>query len=319
MLPVRAGRQVGDADESSKKIDWFEVLAYIAALDCPLHECANRFPNLAVGSFKHLFRIAHQPIEHRRDNLLRGDVVNAADAVIHARFIHDLANYAAAAEIDRSAVDTIGAVLTGSDRPFIVTSGTALTAPGRVATEKDSANSIFPRKPEEAAASAAAGGAQVSVLRLHPSVHGVGDQGFIPILIRLAREKNVSAYVAQGLNRWSAVHRLDAARLYRLVLEKSPMEPRYHAVADKGVPFHEIAQVIGRRLNIPFVSKSPEEASDHFGWFAHFAALACPASSAQTQEQLGWLPTKASHIPDIDQPSYFEADQPTFHQKGATK
>jgi nucleoside-diphosphate-sugar epimerase len=242
----------------------------------------------------------------------------AADAVIHAGFIHDFANYAAAAETDRRAIETIGAVLAGSERPFIVTSGTALTAPGRVATESDSANSTFPRKSEEAAASAA-GGARVSVLRLPPSVHGVGDHGFVPLLIRLAREKGVSAYVGEGVNRWPAVHRLDAARLYRLALEKSPLAPRYHAVADEGVPFREIAHVIGRRLNIPVVSKSQEEAADHFGWFAHFAGLDCPASSGQTQKQLGWRPTQASLIPDIDQPSYFEANQPTFDQIGATK
>jgi nucleoside-diphosphate-sugar epimerase len=243
----------------------------------------------------------------------------AADAVIHAGFIHDFANYAPAAETDGRAIETIGAVLAGTDRPFIVTSGTALTAPGRIATEKDSANSTFPRKSEEAAASAAARGARVSVLRLPPSVHGVGDHGFVPLLIRLAREKGISAYVGQGLNRWPAVHRLDAARLYRLALEKRSMAPRYHAVADEGVPFREIAQVIGRRLNIPVVSKSPEEAAEHFGWFAHFAALDCPASSAQTQEQLGWRPTQVSLIPDIDQPSYFEANQQTFNQRGATK
>ena len=243
----------------------------------------------------------------------------AADAVIHAGFIHDFANYAPAAETDKRAIETIGAVLAGTGRPFIVTSGTALTAPGRVATENDSANSTLPRKSEDAATSAAAGGARVSILRLPPSVHGVGDHGFIPILIRLARERGVSAYVGQGLNRWPAVHRLDVARLYRLVLEKSPMEPRYHAVADGGVPFREIAQVIGRRLNIPVVTKSPEEAADHFGWFAHFAALDCPASSAQTQEQLGWRPTQPSLIPDIDQPSYFEANQQTVEPRGATK
>ena len=244
---------------------------------------------------------------------------NAADAVIHAGFIHDFANYAASAETDRRAIETIGTVLAGSDRPFIVTSGTALAAPGRVATEKDAPNSTFPRKSEEAAASAAAGGARVSVLRLPPSVHGVGDHGFVPLLIRLAREKGVSAYVGQGLNRWPAVHRLDAARLYRLVIEASPMSVRYHAVADEEVPFREIAQVIGRRLNIPVVSMSPEEAANHFGWFVHFAALDCPATSVETQQQLGWRPTQASLIPDIDQPSYFAANQQTFDQIGASK
>jgi len=251
------------------------------------------------------------------DSLRKG--AGVAGAVIHAGFIHDFANYAASAETDKRAIQTIGGVLAGSDRPFIVTSGTALTAPGRVSTENDLANSTFPRKSEEAAASAAAEGARVTVLRLPPSVHGTGDHGFIPLLIRLAREKGVSAYVGQGLNRWPAVHRLDAARLYRLVLEKSPMAPRYHAVGDEGVSFREIAQLIGRRLNIPVVSKSPEEAADHFAWFAHFAALDCPASSAQTQNQLGWRPTQASLLPDIDQPSYFETNQPTFEQIGATR
>jgi len=250
------------------------------------------------------------------DSLRRG--ASAADAVIHAGFIHDFANYAAAADTDRRAIETIGAVLAGSARLFIVTSGTALTAPGRLATEQDAANSTSPRKSEEAAASA--GGARVSVLRLPPSVHGVGDHGFVPLLIRIAREKGVSVYVGEGLNRWPAVHRLDAACVYRLVLETGSVAPRYHAVADEGVPFREIAQVIGRRLNIPVVSKSPEEAEAHFGWFAHFVGLDCPASSAWTQEQLGWRPTQASLIPDIDQPSYFETNQKTFDQRaGANK
>jgi nucleoside-diphosphate-sugar epimerase len=247
------------------------------------------------------------------DSLRNG--AGGADAVIHAGFIHDFANYAAAAETDKRAIETIGVVLAGSDRPFIVTSGTALAAPGRVAMEVDAANSTFPRKSEEAAASVAARGARVSVLRLPPSVHGVGDHGFVALLIRLAREKGVSAYVGEGLNRWSAVHRLDAARLYRLALESGSVTPRYHAVADEGVPFREIAQVIGRRLRIPVVSKSREEAADHFGWFAHFVGFDCPASSAWTQEQLGWRPTQPSLIPDIDQPSYFETNQKTFDQR----
>lgn len=240
---------------------------------------------------------------------------SAADAVIHAGFIHDFANYEAAAQTDKRAIETIGAVLAGSGRPFIVTSGTALTAPGRIATEEEAANSMFPRKSEEAAASVAARGARVSVLRLPPSVHGVGDHGFVPLLIRIAREKGVSAYIGEGLNRWAAVHRLDAARLYRLVIEVGSVAPRYHAVAGEEVPFREIAQVIGRRLNIPVVSKSPEEAADHFGWFAHFVGLDCPASSAWTQGQLGWRPAQPSLIPDIDQPGYFETNQKTFDQR----
>jgi len=233
----------------------------------------------------------------------------AVDAVIHAGFHHDFSNYTAAAEMDRVAIETLGAALAGSDRPFIVTSGTALAAPGRVATEEDASNSNFPRKSEAAAASAAAGGARVSVLRLPPSVHGDGDHGFVPILIGIAREKGVSAYVEDGCNHWPAVHRLDAARLYRLVLESASAAPRYHAVADEGVPFRDVAQVIGRRLNIPVVSKSHAEAGDHFGWFARFAGLDCPASSARTRQWLGWCPTQPSLIPDIDRPSYFATRQ----------
>ncbi len=229
----------------------------------------------------------------------------AADAVIHAGFHHDFANFAAAAEMDRLAIETLGVALAGSGRPFIVTSGTALVTPGRIATEDDTANSSFPRKSEEASAGAAARGARVSVMRLPPSVHGDGDHGFVPFLIRIAREKGVSAYVEDGLNRWPAVHRVDAARLYRLVLENGVAAPRYHAVADEGVPFREIAQVIGRRLNIPVVSKSRDEAADHFGWFAHFAGLDCPASSTKTQQQLGWRTIQPALIPDIDRPSYF--------------
>jgi nucleoside-diphosphate-sugar epimerase len=244
------------------------------------------------------------------DSLRKGGA--SVDAVIHAGFNHDFSNYAAAAETDRVAIETLGGALAGSGRPFIVTSGTALASPGRIATEEDAPNSTFPRKSEEAAASAAGVGARVSVLRLPPTVHGDGDHGFVPLLIGMAREKGVSAYVGDGLNRWAAVHRLDAARLYRLVLENGSATARYHAVADQAVPFREIAEVIGRRLNIPVVSKSPEQAAEHFGWFAHFAGLDCPASSTRTQQRLGWHPTQPSLIHDLDRPSYFEMMQKTF-------
>ena len=165
----------------------------------------------------------------------------------------------------------------------------------------------FPRKSEAAGLALASQGVRVSVVRLPPSVHGDGDHGFVPRLFAIAREKGVSAYVGDGLNHWPAVHRLDAARLYRLALEKGSAGSRYHGVADQGVPFRDIAQVIGRHLNVPVVSKSPEEAADHFGWISHFVSIDCPASSAQTQEQLGWRPTHASLIADIDRPAYFEA------------
>jgi nucleoside-diphosphate-sugar epimerase len=231
----------------------------------------------------------------------------SADAVIHAGFIHDFANYAASAEVDRIAIETIGEALTDGSRAFIVTSGTALAAatPGRLATENDAARPDFPRKSEAAAAKVAAAGAQATVLRLPPSVHGVGDHGFVPLLIDLARQKGVSAYVGDGSNRWPAVHRLDAARLYRMILEAETIAPCYHAVADEGVPFREIAEVIGRRLQMPVVSKTTEEAAEHFGWFAMFAGLNSPACSAQTREQLGWRPTETGLIADLDQPAYF--------------
>jgi nucleoside-diphosphate-sugar epimerase len=232
----------------------------------------------------------------------------ASDAVIHAGFIHDFSRFQAVCEVDQRAIEAIGSVLVGSDRPLIVTSGTALIATGRTATEEDvrSPGSPIPRVSEEAAASLAARGVRTSAVRLAPSVHGDGDHGFVPLLIGLAREKGVSAYVGEGLNRWTGVHRLDAARLYRLVLEKGSAGARYHGVAEEGIPFREIAEAIGRGLNIPVVSKSPEEAADHFGWFAMFAALDMPATSKLTQERLGWHPEQVSLLSDLNDGTYFK-------------
>jgi nucleoside-diphosphate-sugar epimerase len=230
----------------------------------------------------------------------------SSDGVIHAAFIHDFLNYEAAAQADTRAIETVGSALAGSGRPFVVTSGTLLLRrQGPLATEKDEWDPSFARKSEAAGLGLASQNVRVSALRLPPSVHGDGDHGFVPHLIALAREKGVSAYVGDGLNRWPAVHRLDAARLFRLALEKGSAGARYHGVADEGVPFRDIAEVIGRRLNVPVVSKSPEEAADHFGWIANFVSIDCPASSAQTQQQLGWRPTHASLIPDLDRPAYF--------------
>ncbi|HEY2588610.1 MAG TPA: SDR family oxidoreductase [Tepidisphaeraceae bacterium] len=233
----------------------------------------------------------------------------ACDGVIHTAFIHDFSNYAPAAETDRRAIEALGAAIAGTDRPLVVTSGTLLLRrQNALATEQDEPDPAgLPRKSEDAARTAASKGARVCVLRLPPSVHGDGDHGFVPALIELARETGISAYVGDGRNRWPAVHRLDAARLYRLALENGAAGAKFHAVADEGVPFREIAEVIGRRLNVPVVSKSPDEAANHFGWLAHFVGLDRPASSAQTQQLLGWRPAQAGLIPDIDRPSYFGA------------
>ena len=242
------------------------------------------------------------------DSLRRGAAM--AEGVIHTAFNHDFSKFKDNCEADRRVIDTLGAALAGSERPLVVTSGTGLLPQGRVSDERDmplAGSGSIPRvASEEAADALAARGLRVSVVRLAPSVHGDGDHGFVPLLIGLARQKGVAAYVGEGLNRWPAVHRLDAARLFRLALEKGAAGARYHGAAEEGVAFREIAGVIGRRLNLPVVAKSHEEAADHFGWFAHFAMLDSPASSAHTRRDLGWQPTLPTLLSDLDRPGYFE-------------
>jgi len=228
----------------------------------------------------------------------------ASDGVLHLGFNHDFSKFLDNCELDRRAILALGEELRGSERPLIVTSGVALLAPGRLATEDDEAAKHFPRVSESAALSLA--GVRAAVVRLPPSTHGEGDHGFVPILINLAREKGVAAYIGDGGNRWPAAHRIDAARVYRLALEQGATAKHYHAIAEEGVPFKAIAEVIGRRLGVPVVSKSADEAEAHFGWFARFATIDVPTSSAKTRALLGWEPKEKGLIEDLDQPCYFK-------------
>jgi nucleoside-diphosphate-sugar epimerase len=233
----------------------------------------------------------------------------AADGVIHTAYIHDFSQMENAAQADLRAVETMGAALEGSGRPLVVTSGTALVRPGRVVIEEDWPDPSAGVHPRFATAVAtrelADRGVRSSIIRPGASVHGEGDHGFVPYLIGLAREKGVSAYIGDGSNRWPAVHRLDTGHLYRLAVEKAPAGSVLHAVADEGVTTREIAEVIGRRLGVPVISISSEDAREHFGWMALFWSLDVPASSALTQERMGWTPTHIGLVADLELGHYF--------------
>jgi len=238
------------------------------------------------------------------DSLRKG--AKETDGTIHLAFIHDFSKFAENGQIDKRAIDAMGNALAESDKPFIVTSGTLLVAPGRLATEEDPVRPGLPRMSEAAGLAFAARGVRAMAVRL-PQVHGGdGRCGLVNYLLNSAREKSVSAYIGDGGNRWSGAHRLDVARLYRLALEKGRAGTSYHAVADEGVTARDIAEIVGRHLKLPVMSIAPEQASEHFGMMAMFAGMDGAASSALTQQWLGWKPTQIGLIADISRPDYFK-------------
>jgi nucleoside-diphosphate-sugar epimerase len=228
----------------------------------------------------------------------------ASDGVIHTGFVHDFSRFKEVCEIDRRAIEAFGSALAGSDRPLIVTSGVAgLAAPGQVAREDDVVPPDFPLPRVSEQTALALKGVSASVVRL-PQVHDPIKQGLVTYLIAVAREKGLSAYGAEGRNRWAAAHVSDVAHLYRLALEKHEAGAKYHAVAEEGVPLRDIAEAIGRGLKVPVVSLSPEEAAAHFGWLALFAGSDLAASSEKTRKKLGWNPTGPGLISDLDQAKF---------------
>ena len=246
-------------------------------------------------------------------------VAAASDGVIHLAFKHDIAfsgDFQGAVDADRRAIETFGEVLAGSDRPFVIASGLLGLTPGRMATERDpEPNADRPTggpagrlDNADMTLSFASRGVRSSVLRLPPTVHGDGDAGFMASLVRIARASGVSGYIGDGSNRWPAVHRLDAAHLFRLAVEKAPAGSVLHAVGDEGVPIRTIAEVIGRHLDLPVASISSEDAGKHFTWLGGFIGLDSPASSALTQELLGWQPAHPGLLTDLEQGHYFKEE-----------
>jgi len=228
--------------------------------------------------------------------------VMACDATIHLAFVHDFSRYAQANDIDRAAIAAMLDVLAGTHKPFIGTSGTAMATPGRTATEDDPPNTdghALRAKAEELVVTSASRGIRTAVVRLAPTVHGEDDKGFVPMLVDIAREKGVAGYIGDGANRWSAVHRTDAARLYRLAVEKGAAGVRFHGVAEEGIAMKTIAEAIGRGLGVPTKSIAPADAQAHFDFLARFAGVDCPTSSAITQKALGWTPSGPDLASDI--------------------
>ncbi|MFJ9897420.1 SDR family oxidoreductase [Streptomyces sp. NPDC091280] len=235
---------------------------------------------------------------------------SACDGVIHTGFVHDFSDYGACVALDLSAVETLIDTLAGSDRPLVITS---VMSHGRTEDEvpDPAARPDLVRLPAEVRTLKAADrGVRGSAIRL-PQVHGEGDHAFVPALIGIARAKGVSGYVGDGTNLWAAVHREDAAPLYRLALENAPAGTVLHAVADEGIPLREIAEVIGKRLDIPTTSVPPEQAGTHFGWLGHFVSSDLTGTSTLTRQRFGWTPTRIGLLADLDHDYYFDINQPS--------
>jgi nucleoside-diphosphate-sugar epimerase len=241
------------------------------------------------------------------DSLRAG--VDAADGVIHTAFNHDFSRFAENALTESRAVDALGEALRGSERPLIVTSGFAMLSAGPVCVETDEPippSDRYPRASEATAMKFVDAGVRVSVVRLPPTVHGQGDHGFVPRVIAFARQHGVSPYIGDGSNRWAAVHRYDAAHVFRLALERAASGGRYHAVAEEGIPFRQIADTVGKQLGVSVVSVSKEQAPAHFEWLAPFVGMTMAASSERTRETLGWTPSHPELLADLRDAGYFD-------------
>lgn len=239
-------------------------------------------------------------------DILRGGA-DYADGVIHTAFGLDFSNIEKIVKEDNDAIDAFGNVYAGSERPIIVTSGVFMTPPGEVflETARPPVLPVFPRASEQKAFALADRGLHASVVRNPRSVHGQGEtHGFVPNLAAVAREKGFAAYVGDGLNLWPSVHRLDCARVYVLAVERGARGEAYHAIAEEGITFREIAEAIGRQLGLPVKSLTPEEAEEHFGALAMFVSGNGPASNEWTRKTLGWKPREAGIIEDIERPDY---------------
>jgi nucleoside-diphosphate-sugar epimerase len=259
----------------------------------------------AAGALARLGVEAHRGDLSDLDSLAAG--ARAREGVVHTAFIHDFSQFAANVETDRRAVEALAGALAGSGKPLVIASGTMMVSHARPATEHDAPPSLdAPRAASEAIVLAADRGVRGSVVRLPPTVHGAGDHGFVPRLIAAARENGVSPFVGDGANRWPAVHRLDAARVFRLALEGAEPGSRLHAVAEEGVPMRAIAEAIGAALGVPVRSLTLDEAAAHFGFLGRFVATDNPTSSALTRQALGWAPQEVGLLTDMRENGYFQ-------------